>query len=87
MVWLNAHRGGTGYMRATKTHVEDTTGAGDAFSGAVIFGIVNDVPIDEAMRLGITGCVTDVTKPRDCFAKLNARFALRRACRVGWVTF
>lgn len=25
-----------------------------ALSGAVIFGILNDVPIDEAMRLGVT---------------------------------
>lgn len=45
---------GGGFIRAIKTEVVDTTGAGDAFTGAVIFGLLNEVPIDEAMRLGIT---------------------------------
>jgi pseudouridine kinase len=49
-----ADSGGGGYIRAIKTKVVDTTGAGDAFTGAVIFGMLNDVPVDEAMRLGIT---------------------------------
>ena len=46
------HSGG-GYIRAIHTEVIDTSGAGDAFSGGVIFGLINDVPVDEAMRLGI----------------------------------
>lgn len=45
---------GGGFIRAIKTDVIDSTGAGDAFSGAVIFGLLNEVPVDEAMRLGIT---------------------------------
>lgn len=49
-----ADSSGGGYIRAIQTEVVDTSGAGDAFSGAVIFGILNDVPIDEAMRLGVT---------------------------------
>lgn len=49
-----ADSSGGGYIRAIHTEVVDTSGAGDAFSGAVIFGILNDVPIDEAMRLGVT---------------------------------
>lgn len=49
-----AHGGGTGFLRAAPIDVADPTGAGDAFSGAAIFGILNDVPIDEAMRLGMT---------------------------------
>ena len=49
-----ADSSGGGYIRAIHTDVVDTSGAGDAFSGAVIFGILNDVPIDEAMRLGVT---------------------------------
>ena len=47
------HSGG-GFIRAIHTEVVDTSGAGDAFTGAVIFGLMNDVPVDEAMRLGIT---------------------------------
>jgi pseudouridine kinase len=49
-----ADGGGGGYLRAVHTMVVDSTGAGDAFSGAAIFGLINDVPVDEAMRLGIT---------------------------------
>ena len=49
-----ADSSGGGYIRAIHTEAVDTAGAGDAFSGAVIFGILNNVPIDEAMRLGVT---------------------------------
>ena len=48
-----ADSSGGGYIRALHTEVVDPAGAGDAFSGAVIFGILNGVPIDEAMRLGV----------------------------------
>jgi pseudouridine kinase len=48
-----AHGNGTGFLRAMQTKVVDVNGAGDAFSGAAVFGLLNDVPIDEAMRLGI----------------------------------
>lgn len=49
-----ADSSGGGYIRAVHTDVIDTSGAGDALSGAVIFGLLNGVPIDEAMRLGVT---------------------------------
>ncbi len=45
---------GAGFVPAVHTTVVDSTGAGDAFTGAVIFGLLNDVPVDEAMRLGVT---------------------------------
>ncbi|MEO8612356.1 MAG: carbohydrate kinase family protein [Chloroflexota bacterium] len=45
---------GGGFIRPIHTHVVDSTGAGDALTGAVIFGLLNDVPLDEAMRLGVT---------------------------------
>lgn len=46
----SASSGATGVV---KTDVVDFTGGGDALSAAVIFGILNDFPIDEAMRLGV----------------------------------
>ena len=49
-----AESSGGGFIRATHTHVVDSTGAGDAFTGAAIFGLLNEVPVDEAMRLGVT---------------------------------
>jgi pseudouridine kinase len=45
---------GGGFIRAHKITVVDSTGAGDAFSSAVIFGLLNNVETDEAMRLGMT---------------------------------
>jgi len=49
-----ADGGGGGFIRAVHTQVVDAGGAGDALTGAVIFGLLNDVPLDEAMRLGVT---------------------------------
>lgn len=45
---------GGGFIRAVNANVVDSTGAGDALTGAVIFGLLNEVPLDEAMRLGVT---------------------------------
>lgn len=45
---------GGGFIRAVNANVVDATGAGDALTGAVIFGLLNEVPLDEAMRLGVT---------------------------------
>ena len=39
---------------AVKTKVVDRTGAGDALTAGVVFGLVNGFPIDEAVRLGAT---------------------------------
>ncbi len=43
-----------GHIPSVKTKVVDETGAGDALTAAVIFGLLNDLPLDEAMRLGVT---------------------------------
>jgi len=51
---------GGGFIRAMRTQVVDPTGAGDAFSAALIFGLLNDVPVDEAMRLGMTAAALTV---------------------------
>jgi pseudouridine kinase len=58
-----ADGGGGGHLPAIGTHVLDPTGAGDAFSGAVIFGLLNDVPLDEAMRLGVTAASLTLHSP------------------------
>ena len=43
-----------GHVPAVKTDVVDHTGGGDALTAAVVFGLLNDLPIDEAMRLGVS---------------------------------
>jgi pseudouridine kinase len=45
---------GSGHVPALRTVILDPTGAGDALSAAVIFALLNDVPIDEAVKLGLS---------------------------------
>ncbi len=49
-----ADSSGSGHIPAIRTHVVDATGAGDALTAGVIFGLLNGVPLDEAMRLGVS---------------------------------
>lgn len=49
-----ADSNGGGFIQAGKIQVTDATGAGDALSAAIIFGLLNDVAVDEAMRLGVS---------------------------------
>ncbi len=66
-----ADRSGGGYIRAIHTEVVDTSGAGDAFSGAVIFGMLNGVPIDEAMRLGVAAASLTLQSEDTVLQSLN----------------
>ncbi len=43
-----------GHIPAIRTRITDPTGAGDALTSAVIFGLLNDIPLDEAIRLGVS---------------------------------
>lgn len=42
----------SGHVPAVKTQVVNRTGAGDALTAGVVFGLNNGFPIDEAVRLG-----------------------------------
>jgi pseudouridine kinase len=44
----------TGQVPALRTQVVDPTGGGDALTAAVIFALLNGVPLDDAIRLGIS---------------------------------
>jgi len=44
---------GSGHISAVKTDVVDFTGGGDALTASLIFGLLNDFPVDEAIRLGV----------------------------------
>jgi pseudouridine kinase len=44
----------SGHVPAIRTPVVDPTGAGDALTATVVFGLLNDIPIDESVRLGVT---------------------------------
>jgi pseudouridine kinase len=43
-----------GYLPAIRTEIVDPTGAGDALSAAVIFGLLNDIPLDDSLQLGVS---------------------------------
>jgi pseudouridine kinase len=43
----------SGHVPAIKTKVADPTGAGDALSAALIYGLLNEIPIDDTVRLGV----------------------------------
>jgi pseudouridine kinase len=42
----------TGHIPARYSEMADSTGTGDAVSAAIIFGMINDLPTTEAIRLG-----------------------------------
>lgn len=44
----------TGQVPAVQTEIADPTGAGDALLATVVFSLLNDIPIDESVRLGVT---------------------------------
>lgn len=43
----------SGHVPAIRTTIVDPTGAGDALTATVIFSLLNDIPIDDAVRLGV----------------------------------
>jgi len=44
----------SGYIPAIRTEIVDPTGAGDALSATVIFALLNDISLDDAVRLGVS---------------------------------
>lgn len=49
-----ATRSASGHVPAMQTEILDPTGASDALSAAVIFSLLNEIPLDEAVRLGLS---------------------------------
>lgn len=44
----------SGYVPAISTTIVDPTGAGDALTATVIYALVNNISLDDAIRLGVT---------------------------------
>ncbi len=44
----------SGQISAIRSTIVDPTGAGDALSAAILFGLLTDMPIDDAVRLGVS---------------------------------
>lgn len=43
-----------GHIPAIQTEILDPTGVGDALTAAVLFALLNEMPLDEALRLGVS---------------------------------
>jgi pseudouridine kinase len=44
----------SGHIPAVRTQIIDPTGGGDALSATVIYSLLNGIPLDEAIRLGVS---------------------------------
>ncbi|HWQ84314.1 MAG TPA: carbohydrate kinase family protein [Anaerolineales bacterium] len=44
----------SGHIRALRSEIVDPTGAGDALTAAVIFGLLNNFPLDDALHMGVS---------------------------------
>jgi pseudouridine kinase len=44
----------SGHIPAMRTTIVDPTGAGDALTATVIYSLLNGIPLDDAVRLGVT---------------------------------
>jgi len=61
----------SGYIPALHTNIIDPTGAGDALSAAVIFALLNEIPLDEAVRLGVSAASLTLGYPGAVVPKLS----------------
>ena len=53
----------SGRVSALEVDVVDLTGVGDALTAAVVFGLINDFPVDEAVRIGVTAAALTAGSP------------------------
>jgi pseudouridine kinase len=52
-----------GYVPAIEVEIVDPTGAGDALTATVVYAILNDIPVDEAVRLGVSAATLTLRSP------------------------
>lgn len=61
----------SGHVPAVRTRIIDPTGAGDALTATILFGLVNDIPIDETVRLGVTAASLILRFPGTVYPQLS----------------
>lgn len=61
----------SGRVPALDVDVVDTTGVGDALTAAVVFGLLNDFPADEAVRLGVSAAALTLGSSQPVFPDLS----------------
>ena len=53
----------SGHVPAVETTVTDPTGAGNAMTAAILFGLINNIPLDETVRLGASAAALTLRYP------------------------
>ncbi len=53
----------SGHIPAARTQIVDPTGAGDALNATVIHSLLNNIPLDDAIRLGVTAASLTLRYP------------------------
>ena len=61
----------TGYIPGRYTEMVDTTGTGDALTAAIMFGIYNELPVMQSIRLGAAAASLTLQTSRTVVADLN----------------
>ncbi|WP_374686811.1 carbohydrate kinase family protein [Promineifilum sp.] len=60
-----------GYIPPTHTRMVDSTGTGDAVTAAILFGMLNDLPTIEAIRLGAAAAALTLQSPETVVPDLS----------------
>ena len=61
----------TGHISAIRTRISDPTGAGDAMTGAVLFALLNNIELDDAIRLGVSAASLTLRHPGSVYPNLS----------------
>ena len=61
----------TGHIPAIRTRISDPTGAGDAMTAAVLFALLNDLDLDDAIRLGVSAASLTLRHPGTVYPDLS----------------
>jgi pseudouridine kinase len=61
----------SGHVPARATEVVDLTGASDALTASIVFGLLNDIPTDEAVRLGVSAAALTLASSDSVYRNLN----------------
>ena len=61
----------TGHISAIRTPISDPTGAGDAMTAAVLFALLNNIELDDAIRLGVSAASLTLRHPGSVYPDLS----------------
>ncbi len=66
-----ATAGDSGHVPAMATDLVDSTGASDALTATVVFGVLNDISIDESVRLGASAAALTLASADSVYQELS----------------